>query len=293
MKHLLRAVLVLLAGVGIAHAAAIAENDQFQGQFDGGGAFSAAGFSGVIGGAGAGQLGYGYSYSNDVNDYAGEAQTQQQIQQDAVIADDGSGNFAGTGWRTEQNQYSGSAAMGGLAAGAQTQGIIGGAAGVSAGGVFGVAGSAGTAATLGGGFAIGNDAIYESTSSQQFEGVYDVQTVSPNGGFVYQTGTQDFGTSSAVNATEQGAGVAGAAVIQGGGSLVQNNGQGTYMEGSASAAGDAGSFAASVGNGDATAEAYGDQRHDYFQQNLSADGTSFQSAQGVVETRVISNSVSP
>ena len=49
MKHLLRAVLALLLTAGVASAAAIADNDQFEAQYQGGNSFAVPGAAGFIG----------------------------------------------------------------------------------------------------------------------------------------------------------------------------------------------------------------------------------------------------
>lgn len=284
MKHLLRALMALLLTAGLASAAAIAENDQYQGQIDGGGAFAAAGFSAQIGGAAAGQLGFGYSAA-EFGDVASEGQTNYQIQNDGVYSDDGFGNFAGSAWQTEQYQESGSATDGGIAGNIQAQGLVGGSAGLTAGGQFGVAGSAGLAAGASASGALGSAAA-GNFQWQQYDGVYEQQSVSPNGGFVYQTGEQSFGTYTSSGALIVGAGFSAAGVAQAGGSVVSNNGVGTAMEGHASAAGTAGVVEGGIGLAGGDASAFGTQTHSYEQANISADGTSFQYQTGTVHTEV-------
>ena len=291
MKRVLGVVCALLLSASIANAGALAENDQYQAQFDGGIAGAGGGVAGQISGAGAGQIGGGYAIASP-GDSAIELQSQTQIQNDFVSDDDGNGNFAGAGWATEQFQDSGSfAPNGGLAGNGQAQGLIGGSAGFTAGGVFGVAGSAGAAGAIGGSFGLGGGAF--NNQSQSYQGVYEQQSVGPNGGYVYQTGSQEFGTQTSTTSWGLGGAVAGAGVVQAGGTLASNNGGGTYMEGHGSAAGEAGAFSGSLGIASAEASAQGTQTHSYEQYNSSADGTSQQFAQGSVFTDVQAHSVSP
>ena len=288
MKKLLMAVVVLAASASLAHAAAISEFDQFQGQFDGG--IAGVGLAaGQIGGAGAGQLNFGYSAAN-AGDQASNAYLQNQIQNDFVAADDGAGNFAGSACSTQQlstgNQSVGDTFGGpGVAGSAGAQGMVGGSAGVSAAGQFGIAGSAGAAGSLGGSAALG-DASAAQAQAQRYDGVYNQQTVSPNGGYAQQAGTQSFATEQNSAAALAGVGVSGAAVIQAGGTAVLNDGQGTGMQGAGSAAGDAFAGAGSIGGAAAEAQAFGTQSHSYEQFNQSADATSQQFSQGTVTTTV-------
>jgi hypothetical protein len=276
--------MALLLTAGLASAAAIADNDQFQGQFDGGISGAGGGFAGFVGGAGAGQLGYGFSAATP-GDIASEGQTNYQIQSDVNQATDGAGNFAGSAWQTEQYQESGSATAGGFAGSAQAQGLVGGAAGLTVGGQFGVAGSAGIAAGAGGSAALGAS-IAGNEQWQQFDGIYEQQSVGPNGGFVHQDGEQSFGTSNESGALLIGGAGSVAFVGQAGGTVAANNGVGTSMEGHGTAVGIAAVGEGAVGLAAADASAFGTQTHNYEQANFSADGTSFQHQTGTVHTEV-------
>ena len=81
-----------------------------------------------------------------------------------------------------------------------------------------------------------------------------------------------------------GAGIGAAGVYQYGGSVVQNDGAGGYMEGSASAQGDAGAVAGGLGLAAGEAEAFGTQTHRYEQGVVTGSG--FQQASGEVSTSV-------
>ena len=284
MKHLVRAAMVLLMTAGLASAAAIADNDQFQSQFDGGISGAAPGIAGFVGGAGAGQLGYGFSAATP-GDVASEGQTNYQIQSDFNAFDNGDGNFAGSAWQTEQEQESFSATTGGVAGNIQAQGIAGGAAGITAGGVFGVAGSAGVAAGFSASGALGLS-IAANEQQQQFDGTYAQQSVNANGGFVYQEGQQSFGTATSSGALLAGVGFGAAAVGQFGGTVAANNGVGTSMEGHGTAVGAAVAVDGGIGIAGGDASAFGTQTHSYEQANFSADGTSFQHQTGTVHTEV-------
>ena len=281
MKHLLRAVLALLLTAGLASAAALADNDQFQGQFEGGVSGAIPGLAGQIGGAGAGQLGYGFSVASP-GDVASEGQTNYQIQSGGTGFDAGGGNFAGSQWDTEQSQESFSATNGGFAGNAQAQGLVGGSAGLSIGGQFGVAGSAGAAVGIGGSAALGAS-IAANEQFQTYDGAYAQQSVGPNS-YVYQEGEQSFGTSNASGAALIGAAGSVAFVGQAGGTIAANNGQATYMEGHGTAVGVAGVAEGAVGLAAADAQAYGTQTHSYEQQAVSATG--FQMQTGTVHTEV-------
>ena len=296
MKRYFGVIAALLLSASLAHAGAIADNDQF-GIQDGGG-FSAAGAPGAFhlaGAAGAqGQIGYSAA---EAGDFASQSQLNLQTQSDVEAADDGAGNFSGAGWQTEQYQFSGSEAGAnggpGISGDAQIQGLAGGSAGLTTGGTSGVAGSAGFAGGLAASGSLG-DAGTATEQYQTYDGVYAQQSVSPNGGYVYQEGAQSFGTATYTN-TGGGIGIAGAGagVIQAGGSVVANNGSGTVATGQATAAGEAGATSFAVGNADAGAQAYGAQTHSYEQYNTSADGSQQQLQQGSVTTIVTADSVSP
>lgn len=292
MKRLmLGVVLALLFVSGQAFGAAFADNDQLQTQFDGGFAGAGGGAAGFIGGAGASQDQGGFVISDTPGDQATEGQFQQQIQADGVSASDGVGNFSGTAWLTYQEQTGGSATAGGFAAQGQSQDMVGGAAGLTVGGQFGVAGSAGFAFAEAGSLALGAS-VAGNEQTQVFAGAYAQQSVGPNGGYVYQEGQQTFGTSTATGALIIGAAGAQAGVIQAGGTLAVNNGVGTAMAGSGTAAGDAYATTGAAGIAGAEASAFGTQTHSYEQYNQSADGTSQQFAQGTVSTSVQATSVS-
>ena len=283
MKHLIRAVMALLLTAGVASAGAIADNDQFQGQFDGGFAGAGGGLAGQIGGGAGFQIGGGFSAA-DPGDVAAETQNQQQSTYNLDVADDGAGNFAVTETATTQSQISGSIASGGVAGSAQGQAIVVGTAGVTAGGQFGVAGSAG-AAIAGGGSAAFGGAAAGQYQEQQGASFYEQQSVGPNS-YTYQTGTQEFGTQQGSGAAIIGVGGSAAGVYQAGGSLIANDGNAGAMAGSATAAGEAWAVSGTGGLAIAGASAYGEQTHSYQQEAVSADGTNYQGQQGTVYTNV-------
>ena len=281
MKRIALTVCALLLTASLSFAGAIAENDQFQAQGDGGFAVAVPGVSGHIGGAGGAQLGGGYSAASP-GDLAYEYQTQTQTNNDFAGADDGNGNFSAGGWATEQTQIGGSIASGGVAGQGGAQGMVGGSAGLSVGGQFGVAGSAGAAGAIGGSGALGGAAAGQ-LQYQSFDGAYEQQSVGPNS-YVYQEGSQTFGTVQGSGAAIIGAGVSGAGVAQAGGTMAANDGQATAMQGHGSAAGDASAFAASGGLAVAGAGAFGTQTHSYEQE--AAVGGSYQGQSGTVHTTV-------
>ena len=283
MRHILRAVLVLLFTAGIASAGALADNDQFQGQFDGGFAGAGGGVAGQIGGGAGFQIGGGFSAA-DPGDIAAETQNQQQSTYNLSVADDGAGNFAVTETATQQSQISGSIASGGVAGSAQGQAIVVGTAGFTAGGQFGVAGSAGAAIAGGGSGAFGGAAAgqYQTQDGASF---YEQQSVGPNS-YVYQTGTQEFGTAQGSGAAIVGVGGSAAGVVQAGGSVAVNDGNAGGMYGGATAAGDAWATSGTGGLAIAGAEAYGEQTHSYQQEAASADGSNYQGQAGTVYTNV-------
>lgn len=286
MKHLLNAVLVILLTAGLASAAAIADNDQFQGQFDGGIGVAGGGFAAGIGGAAAGQLGYGFSASSP-GDSAFELQSQDQTNVGAYGADDGAGNFHVGATITDQSQESGSATgliFGGpgVAANAQAQGIVLGSAGIGIGGQFGAAGSAGLAAGASGSFALG-DAVAANEQSQVGAGAYQQQTVGANG-YIFQEGSQVLGTQTGSGAALAGAGLGVAAVGQVGGTVAANNGQATYMEGHGTAVGNAVAAGGGLGVADGQAYAFGTQEHSYTQE--VATPSAYQMQTGTVSTTV-------
>ena len=98
MKHLLRAVLVLLATAGMASAASFADIDQSQNQFDGGLSGAITGAAGFISGAGAAGEQQGVALSDTFGDTATGTSMQQQVQMDQSAFDNGDGNFAGSSW---------------------------------------------------------------------------------------------------------------------------------------------------------------------------------------------------
>ena len=283
MKHLIRVVMALLLTAGLAHAGAIADNDQFQGQFDGGFAGAGGGVAGQIGGGAGFQIGGGFSAA-DPGDVAAETQNQQQSTYNLDVADDGAGNFAVTETATQQSQISGSIASGGVAGSAQGQAIVVGTAGVTAGGQFGVAGSAG-AAIAGGGSAAFGGAAAGQYQEQQGASFYEQQSVGPNS-YTYQTGEQEFGTQQGSGAAIIGVGGSAAGVYQAGGSLIANDGNAGAMSGSATAAGEAWAVSGTGGLAIAGASAYGEQTHSYQQEAVSSDGTNYQGQQGTVYTNV-------
>lgn len=289
MKHLLRGVLVVLLSAGMASAAAIADNDQFQGQFDGGIAGAAPGVAGGIGGAAAGQLGFGFSASS-AGDQASEVQDQTQINAGGYGAVDASGlNYHVGAFATVQTQESGSATGAivggpGVAANAQAQGIVLGSAGVGVGGQFGVAGSAGSATGLSASFALG-DAVAANQQAQAGVGAYEQQTVGPQS-YIAQSGEQALGTQTGSVAAVAGAGVGFATVSQFGGTVAANDGNAGYMEGHGTAAGDATAVSGGLGVAAGGAYAFGTQTHRYEQASVSADGTAYQEQSGEVSTTV-------
>ena len=96
MKHLFRAVLILLVSAGMASAASFADIDQSQTQFDGGISGAITGAAGFIGGAGAAGEQQGLALSDTFGDTATGTSMQQQVQMDQSAFDNGDGNFAGT-----------------------------------------------------------------------------------------------------------------------------------------------------------------------------------------------------
>ena len=285
MKHLLRAVLVLLATASMASAASFADIDQSQNQFDGGLSGAITGAAGFISGAGAAGEQQGIALSDTFGDTATGTSLQQQVQQDQSAFDNGDGNFAGSAWTTQQSQEDFVGTGGGIAFASQEQSMIGGAAGLSLGGQVGVAGSAGAAEAQGGTLALGVS-LATNEQTQQFDGGYQLRSTSPNGGFVLQSGEQSFGTATATGAVFIGAAGAEASVVQAGGSLALNDGQGGQMSGEATAFGEADASAGSFGLAGAEASAFGTQTHTYTQMNLSADRTSQQMSTGTVTTNV-------
>ena len=283
MKRIVVVACALLLTASVAYAGALADNDQFQGQFDGGFAAAGGGVAVGIGGAVGGQLGYGFSAATP-GDVAAETQQQTQSQIDFVTSDDGNGNFSSHGWALTQNQESGSTSFGGVAGSAQAQGAVGGSAGLSIGGQFGVAGSAGFAAGGSGSGALGFAAAGNS-QDQTFAGAYEQQSVGPNS-YIYQSGQQEFGTESSSGAALIGVAGAGAAVGQAGGTVAANDGNAGYMEGHGTAAGNAVAGSASIGLAGAEASASGWQVHQYEQEAVSSDGSSYQGASGSVFTFV-------
>lgn len=281
MKHLFRAAMVLLLTAGLASAAAIADNDQLEFQFDGGISGAGGGVAGQIGGAAGFQIGGGFS-SADPGDAAGESQSQTQQQSDFTAASDGLGNFAGSAWQTDQNQESFSGASGGIAGNGQVQGLVGGSAGLSLGGQFGVAGSAGAALGASGSFALGG-AITANEQDQTFNGQYEQQSVGPNS-YVYQTGEQEFGTETGSGALIVGAGFGVAGVTQYGGTVAANDGQAGFMVGGGHAEGDAFAASGGIGLAGGSGSAYGEQSHTYLQE--AATPTAYQMQTGTVTTFV-------
>ena len=290
MKHLFRAVMVLLMTAGLASAGAIADNDQFQGQFDGGIAGAGGGLAGQIGGGAGFQIGGGFSAASP-GDGAAESQTQTQGTYNFSTASDGFGNFATTETLTLQTQESGSVASGGIAGNAQGQAIVVGTAGFTAGGQFGVAGSAGAAIGGSGSAALGG-AIAANEQSQVGASAYEQQSVGATS-YTYQAGEQEFGTSQGSIAAIAGAGGAASGVYQAGGSVVANDGNAGAMYGGATAAGEAWAVSGSIGVAAAESSAYGEQTHSYRQEAFSADGTNYQGQAGTVSTVVNASSTSP
>ena len=290
MRHLMRAVVVLLFSAGLASAGALADNDQFQGQFDGGIAGAGAGIAGQIGGGAGFQVGYGFSAA-DPGDYATENQFQQQGTYNFSAADDGAGNFASTETITIQGGDQFSESYGGFAGSAQGQAIVVGTAGLTVGGQFGVAGSAGAAIGASGSAALGG-AQAQNGQTQVAASQYEQQSVGANS-FVYQAGQQEFGTATGSGAALVGVAGGAAGVYQAGGSVAVNDGNAGFMDGSATAAGEAWAVTGSAGIAGADAEAFGNQEHMYEQGSVSADGSNFQYQQGYVSTQVQAQSTSP
>ena len=229
MRHLIRAVMALLLTAGVASAAAIADNDQFQGQFDGGFAGAGGGIAGQIGGGAGFQIGGGFSAA-DPGDFATENQTQQQSTYNLDVADDGAGNFAATETYTFQDQGSFSESAGGVAGSAQGQAIVVGTAGITAGGQFGVAGSAGAAIAAGGSGALG----LAQAGNEQFQdggSFYEQQSVGPNS-YTYQEGGQQFSTETSHGAGLIGVAGAAAGVYQAGGSVIAKDRKSTRLNSS-------------------------------------------------------------
>jgi hypothetical protein len=284
MKHLLRAVLILLVSAGMASAAAIADESQFQGQFDGGIAGAGGGLAGQIGGGAGFQIGGGFSASDTLGDEAAQDQQQSQGTYNLSTADDGAGNFAATETLTFQTQDQASGSLGGVAASGGVQAIAIGTAGITAGGQFGVAGSAGAAIAAGGSGALGLAAA-EQSQEQFGVSAYEQQSVGPNS-YVYQSGYQEFGTYQASGAAVVGVAGSAAGVYQAGGSVALNDGNAGYMQGDATAAGEAWAVSGGAGIAGAEAAAFGEQTHSYEQGAVSADGTNFQAQSGTVYTNV-------
>lgn len=283
MKKLLMAVLVLLASAGVASAASFADIDESQAQFDGGIAAAVPFASGQIAGAVGAQEGAAVSLAS-FGDSASTNSMQMQAQIGSVF-DASGGSFASSSWAMFQSQEAETASFGGIGIEAQNQAIVGGTAGLSVGGQFAVAGSAGYAEAEGGSAALGL-AGATNAQSQAMATVYGQQSVSPNGGYIFQNGEQEFGTATATGAVLIGAAAAEASVFQAGGSVLANDGQGGAMDSQATAFGDASASAGSVGLAAAEAEAFGNQSHSYEQLNVSADLSSQQFASGTVTTSV-------
>jgi hypothetical protein len=290
MKHLIRAAMVLLMTAGLAHAGAIADEDQFQGQFDGGIAGAGGGVAGQIGGGAGFQIGGGFSAA-DPGDTAFQVQQQTQSTYNLSVADDGVGNFAVTETATFQEGTQGSIANGGIAGAAQGQAIVVGTAGITAGGQFGIAGSAGAAIAAGGSGALGGAAAGQY-QEQQGASFYEQQSVGPNS-YTYQTGEQTFGTQQGSGAAIVGIGGSAAGVYQAGGSVIANDGNAGFMSGQATAAGEAWAVSGSAGLAIAGASAEGEQTHSYQQEAVSSDGTNYQGQTGTVYTNVQASSISP
>lgn len=283
MKKLLMAVLVLLASAGIASAASFADIDESQAQFDGGIAAATPLFSGHIAGAVGVQEGVSISAA-EFGDSALTSSSQIQAQS-GLVSEVDTDNFSSSRWETFQSQEAATGSFGGIAVEAQSQVIAGGTAGLSVGGQFAVAGSAGYAEAEAGSAALGLAGAY-NTQEQGMVTAYEQQSVSPNGGFIYQTGEQEFSTSTTTGALFIGIAGAEASVFQFGGSVLANDGQGGFMDSQASAYGEASASTGSLGIAGAGAEALGTQTHTYEQYNVSADMTSQQFASGTVTTTV-------
>ena len=296
MRKLLTVVLALLLSAGIAGAAAISDTAVVQNQFDGGVAGVIPGIAaGGIGGAGAGDAAYGFSIATTPGDSASSISTYSQTQGNTFQAVDGAGTtfFQGTTQTVQNGQVVTTAGGGGnpgISGAGQLQGGVVGSAGVTAGGVFGVAGSAGAAGGLGAAGALG-DATAAASQNQTFAYGYLQQSVNPNGGFITQQGQAQINTVTNATAA-QGAGLAftSAGAAQAGGSLVQQNGVGTAQQGRVSGAGIAYTGTAAIGSGAADASANAVQTHSYNAFNVSADGTSQQTASGSVTTSAVSTS---
>jgi len=163
--------------------------------------------------------------------------------------------------------------------------------GLTVGGQFGVAGSAGAAIGASGSVALGG-AQAQNGQFQVGASQYEQQSVGANS-FVYQAGQQEFGTATGSGAALVGVAGGAAGVYQAGGSVAVNDGNAGFMDGSATAAGEAWAVTGSAGIAGADAEAFGNQEHMYEQGSVSADGSNFQYQQGYVSTQVQAQSTSP
>ena len=291
MKHLFRAAMVLLMTASLSYAGAIADEDQFQGQFDGGIAGAGGGVAGQIGGGAGFQLQGGFSASDTVGDIGFQEQSQIQSTFNSSSDNDGQGNFATTETATLQVQDQSSIAEGGIAGSGGAQAIVVGTAGITAGGQFGVAGSAGAAIGGSASGALGGAAA-EQSQAQVGASFYEQQSVGATS-YTYQTGQQEFGTSQASGAAVIGVGGAASGVYQAGGSVIANDGNAGAMSGQATAAGEAWAVSGSAGIAGAEANAFGVQEHSYQQEAVSADGTNYQGQTGTVFTSVQASSTSP
>ena len=282
VKQLIGVACALLLMVSVASAGVLSDNDQAQGQFDGGVTFAVPGAAGFVGGAAGFQGGSGFSLSSG-NGLANEAQDQDQGTYEFTSSQVGN-NFAAVETATFQHQDSQSGALAGGAGSIQGQAIFVGAGGVTVGGQFGVAGSAGAAI---GGSASGALGLAGASNQQYQDGAsyYEQQSDGGNS-YVYQYGHQNFGTAQESGALLVGVSGAASGVVQGGGSVALNDGNAGFMDGSATAAGEAWAVSGSLGIGGAQASAYGEQTHTYEQGAQSADGTNFQHQYGTVHTSV-------
>ena len=307
MRHLMRAVLVVLLSAGLASAAAIGINGQQQGQFDGSAAGSIPGIgAGFIGGGAQAQIGGGFSASNQAGDEGAENQAQTQTTTEFnSVGGPGQGAFFQS--VSTQNQVSASQAgedgvdaqgnpvpVGGpgAAGNAQAQANIGGAAGASTGNA-GIAGSAQAAGAIGGSFAVG-DAFAVQVQNQNAGLAYQVDATSASGRAVTsQSGESAVATQQFSVAADGGAAFGASGVLQAGGSAVANDDNAGFMQGSAAAAGDAGAVSGNVGNAAGGAAAQGTQTHRYSQASISADGSNTQAQAGQASTSVQATSTSP
>ena len=291
MKKILVLMVAILLSASMAWGVAFVNNDQFQTQADGGFAGVAPGFaSGQIAGAAGFQAQEGFGIATP-GDIAYDWQTNQQTQDDGVFADDGAGTFAGSRWSTNQNEFAGGVTAGGFYGYNQSQAQVGGSAGVTAGGQFGVAGSAYIGTSDSEGLALGASATVAG-QYQTYEGEYVQQSVSPNGGYVFQSGQQYAGTGSFAGATIIGSAYGGGWAAQAGGTVVANDGQGTVMTGQGTAVGAAGGTSGAAGLAVGGGGGFATQQHSYEQFNTSADGTSQQFQTGTVGTIVTGGAIS-